>query len=391
MRDGFWIIDADRHVTEPMDLWQAYLPPAFRARAPTLELPPSTEPLGARIARLGPRGLVPPAPVLMLEGQPVMRGISERAEIALSLARQRRPGHMEAGASPAAQLAAMDASGIDVALLFPTFAMYLLGIDGLDPALAGALARAYNDWLRDFCAPDPERLRGVGVVNLHAPGQMVEELRRVVACGWSAVVLRPNPVHGRRLSDPAYEPFWAACAELQVGVAIHEGTHARLPTAGADRFESRFALHACSHPMEQMMALLALIEGGVLERHPTLRVGFLEAGCGWLPSWLHRLDVVEYENLAGEVEEHVKMQPSAYFRRQCFASADPTEPLLAETLRHLGEGHLLFGTDFPHVDHDTDGVGKMLALREVLGRDALAKVLSGNAARLFGLHVPPGK
>jgi len=83
---------------------------------------------------------------------------------------------------------------------------------------------------------------------------------------------------------------------LDMAVGIHEGTHSRLPTTGAERFNSRFALHACSHPMEQMMALLALIEGGVLERHRRLRVAFLESGCGWLPYWLWKLDE-EYKNL----------------------------------------------------------------------------------------------
>ncbi|AKT43941.1 amidohydrolase family protein [Chondromyces crocatus] len=389
MRDGFWIIDADRHVSEPMALWEAYLPPAFKHRAPTLEFPAPAEPLAERLARLGPRGLVPPQPHLMLEGQPAMHKLSERAQIELALSRQRRAGQMEAGAAPEAQLASMDATGVDVALLFPTFTTYLLGVDTLDPQLASALAGAYNAWLRDFCRADPARLRGVGLVNLHDPVQMVPDLMRFLDLGWRAVVLRPNPVKGRLLGDPAYEPFWAACAAHGVGVALHEGTHTHLPTAGADRFETRFALHACSHPMEQMMGLLALIEGGVLERHPTLRVGLLEAGCGWLPYWLYRLDEVEYRHLAGEVEAHVKQPPSAYFQRQCFASIDPGEPLLTETIRHLGADRFLFGTDFPHLDHDIDCVGNALSLRATIGDEALAKILSGNAARLFGLSVPP--
>lgn len=115
---------------------------------------------------------------------------------------------------------------------------------------------------------------------------MVKELHRMANLGWKAVFLRPNPVKGRILSDPAYEPFWTACEDLDMAVGIHEGNHSRLSTTGAERFNSRFALHACSHPMEQMMALLALIEGGVLERHRRLRVAFLESGCGWLPYWL---------------------------------------------------------------------------------------------------------
>jgi len=88
---------------------------------------------------------------------------------------------------------------------------------------------------------------------------------------------------------------------LDLAVGIHEGTHSRLPTTGGERFNSQFALHACSHPMEQMMALSAPIEGGVLERHRRLRVAFLESGCGWLPCWLWKLDE-EYKNLHWEVQ-----------------------------------------------------------------------------------------
>ncbi len=118
------------------------------------------------------------------------------------------------------------------------------------------------------------------MINLHAPEEMVSELQRVVEFGWKAVVLRPNPFKGRLLSNPSYEPFWSECEHLGIAVGIHEGTHSHSPTTGMDRFNTRFAMHACSHPMEQMMAMLALIEGGVLERHPHLKVAFLESGCG---------------------------------------------------------------------------------------------------------------
>jgi uncharacterized protein len=180
--------------------------------------------------------------------------------------------------------------GVDIAFLYPSIGLWILAIDTMTPQLAGAFTCAYNNWLRDFSNYEPQILRGVGAINLHAPEEMVTELRRIVEFGWKAIVLRPNPVKGRLLSDPRYENFWGECERLGIAISIHEGTHCRLPSTGANRFNTRFALHACSHPMEQMMAMLALIEGGVLERHPKLRVGFFEAGCGWLPYWLWRMD-----------------------------------------------------------------------------------------------------
>lgn len=128
--------------------------------------------------------------------------------------------------------------------------------------------------------------------------------------------------------------------------------------------------------MEQMMAMLALIEGGVLERHPKLRVGFLEAGCGWLPYWLWRLDE-EYKNHHWEVKDNVKMKPSEYFRRQCFISIEPEEPYLEQIIQYFGD-NLLFGSDYPHVDHESDMSEKAVALQERLPRITVQKLLWDN-------------
>ena len=133
------------------------------------------------------------------------------------------------------------------------------------------------------------------------------------------------------------------------------------------------------------MALLALIESGTLERHPRLRVAFLEAGCGFLPYWLWRLDEVEYRGIGGEVEASVRRAPSAYFRRQGFIAMEPDEPYLPELLPWIGEDNLIFGTDFPHLDHDAGIVERALALRDRLSSEAVRKILWDNPARFYGL------
>ena len=164
--------------------------------------------------------------------------------------------------NPESHVQAMVQMGVDIAFIYPTYGLWLFAIDPLPPEVIGAFTHAYNTWLyEEFCSYDPDRLKGVGAINLHDPEKMVKELHRLANWGWKAVFLRPNPVKGRILSDKSYEPFWTACEALNMAVGIHEGPWSRLPTTGADRFNTRFALHACSHPMEQMMALLALIEG----------------------------------------------------------------------------------------------------------------------------------
>ncbi|XHR80225.1 MAG: amidohydrolase family protein [Gloeotrichia echinulata GP01] len=282
-------------------------------------------------------------------------------------------------------LQAMVLMGVDIGFIYPTYGLWLFGIDTMQKEAVGAFTHAYNSWLyEEFCSYAPDRLKGVGAINLHAPEQMVSELHRIASFGWKAVFLRPNPVKGRVLSDGAYEPFWTACEELNIAVGIHEGTHSRLPTTGADRFHTRFAMHACSHPMEQMMALLALIEGGVLERHPDLRVGFLESGCGWVPYWLWRLDE-EYKNLSWEVTNHVKILPSEYFRRQCFVSIEPNEPYLAQIIDYIGSDNLIFGSDYPHMDHQPDVVNRVIELEAQLSQETVQKIVWDNPRRFYDL------
>src|SRR5262249_39260477 len=241
---------------------------------------------------------------------------------------------------------AMDEMGLDRSYLFPTQGLYMWHYEGMEPRLGQAIARAYNNWLNDFCAYDRKRLRPVAGLSLHGPEEALAEVRRVAKLGFRAVFARPNPLNGRLLSDPAYEPIWAQCEEAGLAVCVHEGAHAPMTAVGIDRFQTDFAIQSCSHPMEQMMALLALLEGGVLERHPNLHVAFLESGCGWLPFWLWRLDE-RWENVWFEVAETVKMKPSAYFQRQCWVAAEPG-PYLGGLVKWIREGKNPLATADPH-------------------------------------------
>jgi uncharacterized protein len=384
MREGLRILDADRHVVEPIGMWKEYLPPEYKDGAPYEELVVPQETVEQRIARLGPKAMLPVTPTLMLDGQPAWSRVTERAMVEVAWSLAQRTGAYSPGVTPSHHLQDMAQTGLDLAFLYPSFGLFLLRIDGMEPARATAFARAYNNWLRDFCRAAPEKLMGVGALCLHEPEALPDEVERIASFGWKAVVVPPNPVNGRTLSHPAYEPLWSTCERLSIAVSIHEGSHARLPTTGSDRFTTRFAQNASSHPLEQMLVILTLIEGGVLERHPRLRVGFFEAGCSWLPYWLWRLDNT-YQFLSGEVAENVRMKPSEYFRRQCFIGVEPEEPGIAEVVRLLGADNLLFGTDYPHADHGDDIVDHLMGLRKVLPEEAMRKMLWDNPARFYGL------
>ena len=360
MLDRYHIIDADAHVIEPPDLWVKYLEPEFRRFAPT--------------------------PDLAIAGESLLHKYSTRLRLeGAKQVSKTYPLSCANSFDPESHVRAMQQMGVDISVIYPTYFSWISAVDTMPGQLVGAFVRAYNRWLYDFCSYSPEILRGVGVVNLHEPEEMTSELERIADYGWKAVYLRPNPVKGRILSDSAYEPFWKRCEELGIAVSLHEGTHSRLPTTGADRFNTRFAMHACSHPMEQMMALLALIEGGVLERHPNLKIGLLEAGCGWLPYWLWRLDR-EYEDLYWEVGDRVKMKPSEYFRRQCFVAVEPSETYLPHLIEFIGTDNLIFGSDYPHMDHDPDIVAAVVALEKQLSPDIVQKILWDNPARFYRME-----
>ena len=121
----------------------------------------------------------------------------------------------------------------------------------------------------------------------------------------------------------------------------------------------------------------------MLERHPGLRVGFLESGCGWLPYWLWRMDG-EYEAMGWEVREQVRMKPSDYFRRQCFITCEPTEPGIEGVIDLVGEGCVLFGSDYPHFDHPPHTRENADLLIRRLSPSAARRLLWDNGLRFYG-------
>lgn len=359
------IVDADGHVIEPDDMWPQYLAGRWHAGAPKRV----KDEYGVERVLLDGR-LMPAASQANAQGGP---------DGALP---SRRPG----GHDPTARLRDLDEEGIDVSVLYPTGALRFAGLGNV--ALATALSRAYNDWLADFCRVAPSRLVGVGVIPVQDVDTSVGEARRVVSHhGFKAIFLRPNPIGGRPLYDPAYEDLWAAVQDLGVPIAFHEGTTMNVPTAGADRYVKHWHQHMISHPHEQQMALLSLIAGGVMERYPRLRFAFLESGCGWIAHWLERMDEhVEYFNW--EVEG-LSMKPSEYFRRQGYISSDPLEKTLPAMAELVSPEVLVWATDYPHPDALFPGAARAIRNRTDLAEPAKTKILGENAARLYGLAIEP--
>jgi predicted TIM-barrel fold metal-dependent hydrolase len=220
---------------------------------------------------------------------------------------------------------------------------------------------------------------------LQDPVAAVHELRRAVTeLGFVAGFVRPNPCLGRSLSDRAYDPLWDAAEELDVPIGIHEGSSVIVPTLGSDRPFNPLILHAVSHSFEEMLACAQLIAFGVLERHPGLRVVFLESSGGWAPFWLERLD--EQAGSFGGFCSDLTLRPSEYFARQCAISFEVDEQTLPALAPFVGPERIVWGSDYPH--HDATFPGAVDALRHTVAlcpTATQAKVLGLNARRIYRL------
>jgi predicted TIM-barrel fold metal-dependent hydrolase len=366
---GFKVLDSDMHCMEPADLWERYIDDAYKPFAPRglqefigdlrIVIDGKTMPRHSSIRRPRPG-----------EDDPFMKR------------RERFKAAAERGWDGISQLEAMDTEGIDVAVVYPSRGLFAQGVDDLDPAFAAAIARSYNNWLHDYCQPDPTRLLGAGMISPHDVRDAADEARRAVQdLGFRAIFVRPNPVKGRNWHDPYFEPLWDELERLNVPLGFHEGFGPYLPQVG-DRFGADIQMvHTACHPMEMMLAVISMIGGGVLERHPNLRVAFLEGNCSWLPFLLWRLDE-HYEVTFRRPDSKLTMKPSAYFRRQCFASVEADEAFVKQVIDYMGDDTIVFSTDWPHGDSKyPHAVESFMQLP--ISDDSKRKILWDNCARYY--------
>ena len=361
------VVDADGHVLEPMSAW-ADLPADQALRV-------ERDAIGLDHVFVGGQEIVTVS--LGFLGSPG----SHMEDLAHSRTYdEAQPG----GFDPRLRLEDMTSEGIDAAVLYPSVGLNFWVVE--DPPTAVALARAYNDWLAGYCDADRDRLFGAAMLPLQDPVAAVDELRRAHReLGFPAAFVRPNPCLGRAISHPAFEPVWTAAEELGVAIGIHEGSSNTIQTLGMDRPFNPLILHAVSHAFEQMLACAQLMVFGVMERHPDLRFVFLEAGGGWAPYWLYRLDE-QLHGFGGFCPE-LRRRPSEYFARQCWVSFEVDEPTLPALAPFVGVDRIVWGSDYPH--HDATFPGAVKALRDVIrpmSEADQAKVLGANAADLYRLR-----
>jgi uncharacterized protein len=374
MNRAYNVIDADGHILEPLNLWVDYMDPSFRDRAPRLERDAN----GRERLLIGEK---------MLGGERGMAGLgavgARDGTVVVDDALEYSDGR-KGGFDPHARIPDMDLDGIDAAYLYPSIGLFAGSVE--DPKLSAAICRAYNRWLADYCKPYPDRLFGIAMLPMQDVDLAVEEMlfaRREL--GMPGIFLRPNPYNNKMVHHPDYERFWSAVEDADVAVGFHEGGSSGMPQVGLDRFDTRGARHIVTHTMEMMMACLSMVWGGVCDRHPKLRVGFLESGGGWIVPWLERMDRHYIDQ--GFNDSGLSMKPSEIFQRNCWISFEPVEGSIKVLADYIGAHKILWATDYPHPDGFFPGAPEMVRKNlEGLSAETKHQVMAGGAMRFYGLH-----
>lgn len=282
-------------------------------------------------------------------------------------------------------LADNDKEGIDVQVLYPTGGLLLSRVRERDYSIA--LARAYNDWLKEWCSADPGRLKGVALVPLHVDvKEAIREMERAIGKLGMVGVMVNTFDRSRNVADRGFWPFYEECSRQSVPVSFH--------ASGSDtldllcHFDNFLAIHTLSHVPEQLIACTAVIYSGMLEVFSNLRVAFLEAGCGWVPFWMERMDE-EWEKRKFDAPL-LKVKPSEYLRcGRVFVSCEPEEKTLPYVAEWLGTDHILFASDYPHWDGDFPESVSTLADRADVTPELKRKIFFENPQRFYGFKIAP--
>ncbi len=365
------VIDADGHVMEPFSLWEERLPAEYRDRA-------------WRRATT--------------DGVETVTFYGHSTSFEWSLGSLCTPGSLSAGGrldvdldtevdpgvcDPVRRLALMDEQGIGVSVLFPTMT---LGLDDLpDQGFANASAHAYNQWISEFAAADPVRLRWAAVLPLVDLEWAQGELEWAIAAGATTVMLSPIPTPARQsLGSTDVDPIWSRLVEAGLPAVVHASNPAS-PTLGLIRHLYNRTQWQMGVPFQLQMAVMHIIDGGTLERFPDLRVGFFEGDVGWLPHWLGRLD--ETYNKMALVAGDRRRSALEQFSDQCVISGEPADVGLGLTVSTIGADRVLWASDWPHQDGAWPDPVEILRDRTDLTDHQKRSIFVEGAAAFYGIDL----
>lgn len=373
-----FVVDMDSHVMEPPDLWLNYLEPRFRNRAIRIERD-----------RDGTESLI-------VDGKPILSGrlaalggvehdaIQTFTDPSLTYL----DGCPRASYDTQARVQLLDEWGVDAGVVFPTIGILWDKED--DPELAMAYARAYNNWQWDFASPARDRILPIAHVPLYDPKLAEQELARCLDLGFKGMFLAPEPVCGKRPSHPDFDRLWHKMCEADLPVCVHlivrfdrvvNLSNTRWWDPEKERIDTVFSF-GLGGTMQLIPAVAALVCDGLFDRFPKLKVAIVESGAGYVQYLMDRLDE-KYARF--HQASPLKRKPSEYIRENFWFVMDPGEQSIDAQCDLVGEDQFLWGSDYPHVDSHIDAMAELHEALAPMSAARRAKVLGGNARKLFNL------
>jgi predicted TIM-barrel fold metal-dependent hydrolase len=293
-----------------------------------------------------------------------------------------------------ARLAFMDEQNIQATLMLPTLAVAVEEDMAHDVALTYASLRAFNRWLEeDWGYGADGRIFGVPMLSLLDLDLALVELNRVLRAGAKLVHLRPGPVGGRSPAHPMFDPFWARCAEANVGVVFHvsnSGYNRSFGTLWSEdpnnpsHNQSPLQWALCNTERPIVDTLTAITLHNLFGRHPNIRVISIENGSSWVKPLMKAVDKAAALGRTGPMIGGVlPNKPSEALAQHLWLSPFPEDDV-PEVIELLGAEHVLFGSDYPHPEGlrlPRDFVPLLEGCSETVKR----QVLRSNTAGLVGL------
>jgi predicted TIM-barrel fold metal-dependent hydrolase len=365
------IIDADSHVEESEEYWD-FLDPQYADRRPIPIVGENRPQLAGMNAFWYIDGRTFP--------QPVGRGVTIYGTPIQMARAKTKPWSIgsQALTAPQERLRDMDAGGLDVQVNFPT-----LFLDRLteDVPFEAALMSSYNQFMAKACSADPKRLKWAALLPLRDPALAVAEARRAHELGAVTAASTSGTLGDLGLDQAGLDPVWAELERLGMPFSIHCGwcnDGVRRP------FNTSYGAHVLGFTLPVLMAFYAFLGGGILDRYPRLKLGFLEAGCEWVPYLVQRMD--HYFGSERRNNRPTPERKASDYLRDCaiYFTTEAEEKYLPQVLDFVGGDRIMVSADMPH------GEAREASVEEIRERDDLSeaqkhKILGGAAAEFYGI------
>ena len=276
--------------------------------------------------------------------------------------------------------------GAQGSVLYPTAGLGLGLIQ--DPDWSASISTAYNNWLETYYTGRDDRLYGAGVMAIEKPEAAIAEMRRCAENRKNFVVMMLPSVlkSGRKYGDKFFWPIYAEAQRLGMPLAVHGGATYGHAHDSFDRIEKVRILH---HPVPLFMHLTDIIFSGVFDEFPDLRIAFLEAGCGWAPWLMDKMDHEFDEVFNFEVGTRLKRKPSEYFTEgdNFWVGLELDEKHLKYAIDEIGSGKMIYASDYPHEIPPPEIAGELQHFidRPDIADAVKANILCNNAKRFYRL------